>query len=334
MELQTISQISKQFSVSTRTLRYYEQIGLIQPIKKEDFAYRVYDENTVVRLQQIIVLRKLRIPLRQIAEILRSDDTAVAISAFNQNLAEIDDEIAALSTIRSVIQSLLEQLHLQSDMLPLLDDENLLEIMDSLTASKINFKEAKTMDDLNKASDKLNKLTNKEVRIIYLPPATVASIYHIGGDPGPESITGDLIFDFIKTNNLAKIKPDFRHYGFNRHAEGKPEGMEHHGYERWVTIPDDMDVSAPFVKKQFAGGLYAAFMIPMGDFHMWEVFYDYVKNLEKYEIRWAGGDSVHLHGWDGCMEEHLNVINHYMWSQEECDKFVQLDLLLPIKERE
>jgi len=34
MELQTISQILKQFNISTRTLRYYEQIGLIQAIKK------------------------------------------------------------------------------------------------------------------------------------------------------------------------------------------------------------------------------------------------------------------------------------------------------------
>ena len=156
MELQTISLLSKQFNISTRTLRYYEQIGLITPKKKEDFAYRCYDENTVVRLQQIIVLRKLRIPLRQIAEILKSEDTAVAINAFSQNLAEIDDEITALSTIKGVIQTLLTRLHLQNDTLRLLDDESLLEIVDSLTVSKINFKEEKTMEELNKANGKLN----------------------------------------------------------------------------------------------------------------------------------------------------------------------------------
>lgn len=172
MELQTISQISKLFNISTRTLRYYEQIGLIQPIKKEDFAYRTYDEDTVVRLQQIIVLRKLRIPLKQIAEILKSDDTAVAINAFRQNLAEIEDEITALSTIKSVIQAFLERLHLQDDALRLLDDESLLDIVDSLTTSKISFKEDKTMDDLKKAEEKLNRITDRDVRIVYLPPAT------------------------------------------------------------------------------------------------------------------------------------------------------------------
>jgi len=60
MELQTISQISKLFGIPTRTLRYYEQIGLIQPTKKEDFAYRAYDNAAVQRLQQILVLRHLR----------------------------------------------------------------------------------------------------------------------------------------------------------------------------------------------------------------------------------------------------------------------------------
>ncbi len=67
MKLTTITEISREMSLSTRTLRYYEQIGLIESVKKEDYAYRTYDEATVTRLQQILVLRKLRIPLKQIA---------------------------------------------------------------------------------------------------------------------------------------------------------------------------------------------------------------------------------------------------------------------------
>lgn len=40
MEIQTISQVSKSFNISTRTLRYYEQIGLIKSEKINDYAYR------------------------------------------------------------------------------------------------------------------------------------------------------------------------------------------------------------------------------------------------------------------------------------------------------
>lgn len=72
MNLTTISEISKNFDISTRTLRYYEKIGLLQSSKKEGYAYRTYDEEAITRLQQIIILRKLRIPLKQIIEILDS----------------------------------------------------------------------------------------------------------------------------------------------------------------------------------------------------------------------------------------------------------------------
>src|SRR5215469_5406314 len=138
MELQTISQVSKQFKISTRTLRYYEQIGLIQSSMKEDYSYRAYDENTILRLKQIIFLRKLRIPLKYIAEILLTEDTALTIEVFEQNLQEIGDEITALETIKSVIQSFITRLNLKNAKLQLLDDESLLEIVDSLTTSKIS----------------------------------------------------------------------------------------------------------------------------------------------------------------------------------------------------
>lgn len=325
MELQTISQISKLFNISTRTLRYYEQIGLIQPIKKEDFTYRTYDENAVIRLQQIIVLRKLRIPLKQIADILKCEDTAVAITAFQQNLAEIEDEITALSTIKSIIQSLLERLHLQSDTLRLLDDERLLKIVDSLTTSKINFKEDKTMDDLNKASEKLNRLTDKDVRIVYLPPMVVAAYQYVGIEP--EMHCNEVIDRFVRETKLKEVKPDVRHFGFN--APNPVDETGYHGYEMWVTIPDNMEVPEPIVKKQFEGGLYAAHMIPFGAFEEWGWLCEWVHNNSKYEGN--SGTKGHECMW-GLLEEHLNYINHINLSNTEPEG-LQLDLLHPIKER-
>ena len=87
MELQTISQVSKVFNLSTRALRYYEQIGLISSEKKEGYAYRVYSEDMVKRLGQIVILRKLRIPLKQISEILKSKSSSEIIETFRQNLS-------------------------------------------------------------------------------------------------------------------------------------------------------------------------------------------------------------------------------------------------------
>lgn len=67
MSIQTVTVVSRTLNISTRMLRYYEKIALISPVRKGDYAYRCYEEFTVRRVQQILVLRKLRIPLKQIA---------------------------------------------------------------------------------------------------------------------------------------------------------------------------------------------------------------------------------------------------------------------------
>jgi DNA-binding transcriptional MerR regulator len=55
-------------------LRHYEKIGLLPSNRVDDYAYRVYDEDAVRRLQYIIVLRKLRIPLKEISTILKTPE--------------------------------------------------------------------------------------------------------------------------------------------------------------------------------------------------------------------------------------------------------------------
>lgn len=327
MELQTISEVSKQFNISTRTLRYYEQIGLIQPTKKADFSYRTYDENSILRLKHIIVLRKLRLPLKQIAEILQNENVALLIEAFEQNLIEVEDEITALSTIKSVIQSFIEKLNVTNDKLQLLDDESLLEIVDSLTASKINFKEEKTMGDLNKASEKLSKLTDKDVRIVYLPPMTVAAAYASGNDC--EGKATSIVTQFVKESGLLKIKPDARSFGFDCSRGATGIGENSLVYEVWVSIPDDMDVPMPLIKRDFSGGLYAAHVLRAWDFEDWRLLKEWVGASDKYDNDWGSARWTSLETVSGQgFEETLNFHN---FIQKDSD--LQLDLLFPIREK-
>ncbi len=328
MKLTTISDISRKMNISTRTLRYYEQIGLIESIKKEDYAYRTYDEDAVKRLQQILILRKLRIPLKQIGLILQSENTAAIIEAFQQNLNEVDDEITALSTIRDIINKfvtrLKESIH-QEIKLNLLDDTALLEAVDALTVQKILLKEEKTAADLEQANEKLNKLTDRDVRIVYLPPATVAAYQYEGDEP--EHAVATVIDKFVIDIDLPNVKPDMRHYGFN--CPNPVDETNAHGYQMWVTIPEDMDVPAPLVKKQFPGGLYAAHMIPMGAFEEWGWLSKWCDNNEKYEYNGTGsGDNMF-----SCLEEHLNYRNNVALIKNGVYDGVQLDLLIPVKEK-
>jgi DNA-binding transcriptional MerR regulator len=322
----TISEVTKNFNVSTRMLRYYEQTGLIKSRRREDYAYRVYDEEALMRLRQILILRRLRIPLKQIKALLQKPEAVTAIEIFRQNISEIDEEINALSVIKGILSRFVAELQQTADIkihALLTPDDSLLSAIESLSLISINFKEDKTMDELKKAEPGLSRL--KDVRIVYLPPATVAAAHHIGDEPEFQAYT--LIDRFVRETGLCKIKPDLRHYGFNHPNPKDATGF--HGYEVWVTIPDDMEVPSPLVKKQFAGGLYAAHMIPMGSFNEWEWLLEWVNGNEKYAFAGDMADQEHM---CGLLEEHLNYVGHAHMENTEPED-MQLDLLMPVREK-
>ena len=175
------------------------------------------------------------------------------------------------------------------------------------------------MEDVRKAEKTLSKLTN--VRIVYLPPATVAASHYIG--PEPERNAGMLLEQFVRSSGLVNIKPDVRHYGFN-HPDPCSSRADY-GYEMWVTIPDDMDVPAPLIKKRFPGGTYAAHAIKMGDFEQWQWLIEWAKDSERYEIAWGDPECM-----SGLLEECLNYVDHLL-PEPGRDQDIQLDLLLPIR---
>ncbi len=61
--------------VSVRTLHYYDEIGLLKPCEVDRFtSYRYYDENSFLRMQEILFYRELDFSLKSISEILSSPD--------------------------------------------------------------------------------------------------------------------------------------------------------------------------------------------------------------------------------------------------------------------
>ncbi len=323
MESMTVSEVSRSFHISTRMLRYYEKIGLISSGRREDYSYRVYDAENVKRLQYILILRKLRVPLKHIAVILGDGRQYESLELLKQQVRELGDEISALSTIRSVLELFVTRLDegIRKKLQPnLLEDREISAIVSALRLPQINLKEKLSMDQLNEAQKVLNR--SMDVRILYLPPATVASIQYTGENP--EEHTGKLLRSFIISANLPAVKKDFRVFGFNNPSPAA--GQRYYGYEFWVTVPEDMQVPFPFEKKQFDGGLYAAHGIQMGDFQEWQLFSEYLKSSEEYEP-----EKRPPFGMGGCLEEHLNPYSVYTG---EIPEFTQLDLLTPVKRKD
>ena len=282
----------------------------------------------MVRLRQIITLRKLRIPLKEIGKILEDPSAVSAITVFQKNISELDQELQVLSTVRGILSDFLVVLKSRA-WLPaketLLGDDDLLELVDALAPSKTLFQEesAKKMEELVRAEELDTNL--KDVRIVHLPAATVAAAHFVGDDP--EDHVGQLIADFVREQKLWERYPDMRSYGFNHPNPVDETGF--HGYELWVTIPEDLEVPEPLLKKTFEGGTYAAHMIQMGNFHEWAWLDRWVRDNGEYVYRGNGDPEIMF----GSLEEHLNYFDHIQETPEGEPAVSQLDLLIPVRKK-
>jgi DNA-binding transcriptional MerR regulator len=330
MALKTIGDVSGETGISTRMLRYYEQAGLIASLRRADYAYRVYDEEALRRLRQIVVLRKLRIPLRQIERILRHQDTVVALEVFRRSVEEMNAEIDALQSIRQVLTRLTALIGREPGVKlnpMLLEDQNIAGLIAELSPPEQTLKGEKIMEQLSRAEKKLTKLT--DVRIVYLPPSSVAAYHYMGEDS--EAHAQEVMNRFVLESGLLGVKPDIRHFGFNNPAQHAAYNASSPGYEMWVTIPDGFSVPEPLVLKRFLGGLYAAHAIDFGAFDHWGLLSEWVSESPQYAHDFG---SVRAEPWDArmdpCLEEQLNYFHNVKQTDFDIAR-MQLDLLMPIR---
>lgn len=68
--MKTVKDVSEITGVSIRTLRYYDEIGLLKPTELTEAGYRLYDNKALEKLQEIMFFRELEIPLVDIKKIM------------------------------------------------------------------------------------------------------------------------------------------------------------------------------------------------------------------------------------------------------------------------
>lgn len=86
----TIGELARFLGVSTRTIRFYHQRGLIPEPARDASGYRRYDADDVVRLRRIVTLAAAGVPLAEVAELLDGDPVA-----FRAGISRIDESVAA-----------------------------------------------------------------------------------------------------------------------------------------------------------------------------------------------------------------------------------------------
>lgn len=104
----TVQKLGQMAGVSTRTLRYYDEIGILRPARINSSGYRIYGQEEVDRLQQILFYRELGVSLDNIKKIVTSPsfDSTRALKEHREQLlvkreqlhrliANVDKTIAA-----------------------------------------------------------------------------------------------------------------------------------------------------------------------------------------------------------------------------------------------
>ena len=95
----TINKLAKLSGITTRTLRHYDQIGLLSPPRSSSNGYRIYDQMEVDKLQHILFYRELGLPLDEIKRLVDNED-------FNTNEA-LHNHLIALQAKRDQLNTLI-----------------------------------------------------------------------------------------------------------------------------------------------------------------------------------------------------------------------------------
>jgi len=87
----TVQKLANIAGLSTRTLRYYHEIGLLQPARTNSSGYRIYGQSEVDQLQQILFYRELGVSLEVIREIV-TDPTFDKAKALQSHRGQLLDK--------------------------------------------------------------------------------------------------------------------------------------------------------------------------------------------------------------------------------------------------
>lgn len=105
----TVKHLSQLAGISVRTLHYYDEIGLLKPARVGDNGYRYYDEQTLLRLQQILLYRELDLPLEHIKRLMGRRDFDV-LSALEGHKAELARRIARMQVLIATVDQTIDHL--------------------------------------------------------------------------------------------------------------------------------------------------------------------------------------------------------------------------------
>ena len=253
MDLIRINDVVDNLGVSSRTLRYYEEKGLLWSQHPGNKTQRYYDADALERLRQIIVLRKLQIPIKDIVKIFEKEDTTTLIRAFVDKLESLDEEITALAELRRLVDDFLHKMLMSGikkiSAITLLYEETEKRLTDIGTDEPASFEK---LSEISREALRLH-----DIRIIRLPSMRMLTSRFKTGQA--EELDADKMQNMFKEYGLIP-SPGMRNCFYRKEPN-----------DEWIMMiktPRDYDNQTPYTDEYFPGGLYAvtsAFIEDMDD---------------------------------------------------------------------
>lgn len=92
--------------VTKRALHYYDEIGLLSPVKNESH-HRIYTQSDLIRLQKILLLRSINTSIKRIIELMAMDDLQLKAS-LKDEVVNLDEKIERLQKARKAVGQLID----------------------------------------------------------------------------------------------------------------------------------------------------------------------------------------------------------------------------------
>lgn len=251
-----IREMTAKYDLSARTLRYYEDMGLIKSIRSDDYAYRLYDEANVKRLEQILILRKLNISIKDIQRIFDTSGSEIVLEVLGKKVDDIDEEISVLHELKEIVLEFIRQIE-SADFGRESDVKRLYEKAKEIKTQIINVNYNGNPSTVNRLMEVTEKLDNKvpDIMIMRIPKFRAVT----SGVVTFEELFGGDFMPWQESHNHLFKPVIFDSADFLCGKDDKAE---------WIwAVKDEVteDDTYPYKIIEFPGGLYAAAVSVDGD---------------------------------------------------------------------
>lgn len=259
------------------------------------------------RLNQIIILRKLQIPVKDLVLVFKSESMTALIQAFVDKLESLDTEISALSELRHLVDDFLHKMLMSG--IKKISGITLLYEETEKRLTAVDKKEALTFEKLSVISREALRL--HDVRIIRLPSMRfLTSRLKTGQAVNIEDRMQTLFeqYGFIPS-------PGLRNCFYRKEASGE--------WIMLIKIPNDYENTTEYTDEKFTGRLFAvatSFMEDMDDTFI--LLKDWVKSCDYYELE------VNTEGKFHCYEMIEEILP---WDIANKLSRYQQDIFIPIQ---